>query len=232
LRLSKLNRLKKNQKISKIVKLRNFISISFFLILMSIANTLYAQYKIGVNSYGTIINNDTSAISGVIGTGFAIDSSIIVSSYHLFKNSKQAFKYYRVGHNHVARLKLSDSLPDYDIAILKCHCYLTNLPFQLGDFKNIKKGDRINYVGYDKLGASILCIGYISKIDSTKLNGVWLHRLKIISKDPPCHPGSPIINSKGKTVAMVSSMSSENNHLLVLVAYSIMQLNYTRYEGF
>jgi hypothetical protein len=209
------------------------LKILLLLISISLGSDLNAQYKLGVNSYGMILNNDSSALFGVIGSGFAIDSNIVVSSYHLFKNTKPTRKFYRVPYNQTAPIKLIDSLPEYDIAILKCRYFLTNMPMVLGEFKSAKKGDRISYVGYDKKGASIYCVGFITKIDSIKSKGVWLDRITFSAKDLPCHPGSPILNTKGKTIAMViwSDSKKKGRQLIDIIAYSIMQLKYTRYEG-
>lgn len=181
-----------------------------------------------------ILNNDSTALYGVIASGFAIDSNIIVSSYHLFKNLKQIRKFYRIPGNLAIPVRLIDSLPEYDIAILKSLVGFTSMPTVLGDFMTAKKGDRISYVGYDKKGASIYCIGFISKIDSVKLKGVWLNRMTFSAEDLPCHPGAPILNTKGKVIGMVvkSSNVKRGSEWIGMVGYSVKQLKYTRYLGF
>jgi Trypsin-like peptidase domain len=204
------------------------------ILLLAFRKEVKAQYKLGLNSYGMILNNDTSALSGVIASGFAIDSNIIVSCYHIFKDFKLARKFYRIPGNQTVPLRLIDSLPEYDIAILKSRFYLTNMPMLLGDFASAKKGDRISYVGYDKKGASIYCVGFITKIDSIKFKGVLLNRITFSAKDLPCHPGSPILNTKGKLIGMVVKASTikQGKQWTGVVGYSVKQLKYTRYEGF
>ena len=216
----------------------NRIQIGFrvllFMLLVSGKIEVNAQYRLGVNSFGMILNNDSSALYGVIASGFAIDSNIIVSCYHMFKDLRPTHKFYRIPGNQTVPVRLIDSLPEYDIAILKSRFYLTNLPMALGDYASIKKGDRISYVGYDKKGASIYCVGFIIKTDSVKMNGVWLNRITFSSKEMPCHPGSPILNTKGKLIGMVikASTRKQGKQLMGIVGYSVNQLKYTRYEGF
>ncbi len=208
--------------------------VLLFILLVSHKIDAKAQYKLGLNSYGVILNNDSSALSGVIASGFAIDSNIVVSCYHMFKALRPTRKFYRIFPNQTAPVRLIDSLPEYDIAILKSRFYLTNLPMVLGDFASEKKGDRIAYLGYDKKGASIHCIGFVSRIDSVKMNGVWLNRITFSAKDLPCHPGSPILNAKGKLIGMVvkASTKKQGNQLMGIIGYSVRQLKYTRYLGF
>jgi len=211
--------------------LKILFRLLFILFFSSIRNNSSAQYRLGANSYGMIVNNDTSALFGVIGSGFAIDSNIVISSYHLFKNFRQTKKFYRVPYNQTTPIRLIDSLPAYDIAIFRSGYYLTNMPMVLGDFKSVRKGDRIGYVGYDKKGAIIYCVGYISKIDSVKSKGKWINRITFSAKDLHCHPGSPIINTKGKIIAMVisSSINKKADQHVGIVAYSIMQLKQKRF---
>ncbi|HET6999990.1 MAG TPA: serine protease, partial [Puia sp.] len=154
--------------------------------------------------------------------------------YHEFKNLKQTRKFYRIPGNQTVPLRLIDSLPEYDIAILKSRFYLTNMPMVLGDITSVRKGNRISYVGYDKKGASIYCIGYVSKIDSIKFKGVLLNRITFAAKDLTCHPGSPIINTKGKLIGMVVKASTikRGNQWTGIIGYSVRQLKYTRYQGF
>ncbi len=150
-----------NNSLDKTIKLKIVCRIILIVLFVSIGIDASAQYKLGVNSYGMIVNNDTSALSGVIGSGFAIDSDIVISSYHLLKNFRNTKKFYRVPYNQVAPIRLIDSLPVYDIAIFRSGYYLTNMPMGFGDFSSAKKGDCIGYVGYDKKGFSIYCIGIL-----------------------------------------------------------------------
>jgi S1-C subfamily serine protease len=134
----------------------------------------------------------------------------------------------------IVPVRLIDSLPEYDIAILKSREYLTRMPMTLDNYAGIKKGDRIGYVGLDKQGESTFCAGFISKIDSIKSNGVWLNRLTFSTRELPGYPGSPILNTKGKVIGMIVKASNlkQGNQLIGIVGYSVRQLKYTRYQGF
>ena len=195
---------------------------------------LKAQYKLGVNSFGMILNNDSSKPSGIIASGFAIDTNIVISCYHIFKNLKHIRKFYQVAKDGIAPVRLVDSLPEYDIAILKSPDYLTNMPMTLGDYASIKKGDRIGYVGFNKYGEGVLCVGFISKTDSIKSNGIWVNRLIFSTRELPGFPGSPILNTKGKVIGMITKGSSlkRGSQVIGIVGYSVKQLKYTKYQGF
>ncbi|MEJ0079874.1 MAG: serine protease [Puia sp.] len=117
---------------------------------------------------------------------------------------------------------------------MKSYDYLTNMPMALGDYASIKNGDRIGYIGFDKFGESTLCVGFISKIDSIKSNGVWLNRLTFSTRELAGYPGSPILNTRGKVIGMIVKASNvkQGNQLIGIVGYSVHQLKYTRYQGF
>lgn len=142
-----------------------------------------------------------------LGSGFLIDDKIIVTNYHVVKNSKGGFVKL-IGNDKKFRISgFLEINEKYDLAILKIDGIVAQ-KMTLGDFASLEVGDNVYAVGNPRGLEGTFSQGIVSGIrdyENEKL-------LQITAPISPGSSGGPVLNSRGEVIGVaVSSITNGQN---------------------
>ena len=108
----------------------------------------------------------------------------------------------------VAKLRLKYRLPKYDLAVLTPDPPIAGEPLVIGDFKKIRPGDQIVYVGYDQQAStngvmSLIHAATVSATGSVMNDGKVVDFLEFPGLAVPGYSGGAVLNYKGELVAVI-----------------------------
>jgi len=148
-----------------------------------------------LNPPNIIINNQS------IGTGFFINSKIIITCAHVVENGNTLFFTMPSITNKKYKLKILGIAPDIDLAILEAIDYISDVYLELVNSDQIKLQDQIRTIGYP-LGQD--------KIKVTKgiISGIQFGNIQIDSAINGGNSGGPLVNELNKVIGIVSSKIS------------------------
>lgn len=139
------------------------------------------------------------------GTGFFITPNLIVTNYHVIENSKTIEIKYQNNQKTAATVIAKD--PANDLALLKVKDSDESVsPLLIGNVQESKDGDTVYAVGFPLPGL----LGTNAKLSEGIINSVTGFRddVRMYQISIPIQPGnsgSPLINSKGQVVGVVTS---------------------------
>lgn len=160
-------------------------------------------------SVGTIETKE-----GKIGTGFIVGNNrqVVTCAHVAFDSDYNYVPDYDASVPLDQRksfpIKLSYSLPRYDLSVLTANEDITPEPLNLGEFRRIRPGDLIVYVGWDSQtnvlqtrDAYVLATGAAINQELNDIAVVDFLEFEGVGK--PGWSGGPVFNSEGKVVALM-----------------------------
>jgi S1-C subfamily serine protease len=175
------------------------------------------------NSFGII--RATNAV--ILGTGFAISSSNIITCAHVVSAQTQSLRFYYQGNTRREPLILEKTLPERDLAILRIDSTNVLTPLPYGDFRRIRPGDAIGYIGWNTQSNSLHGSGTVVSATGVVLNdGVSVDFLEFRGVGRPGYSGGPILNDKHEVIALMRQAwnlrgVNSTNEVLVNRGFSI-----------
>lgn len=134
------------------------------------------------------------------GAGFFVrEDGIVITSYHVVKNSKNLFVILSSGERLPAEIIGFDSRPDYDIAVLKVGAKRTFPTLRLASGNNLSVGLPLLLIGHPYSYAYTASAAAISKL---KLD-YYPRFIQVHSSVLPGNSGSPLLNSDGAVVGVI-----------------------------
>jgi S1-C subfamily serine protease len=136
-----------------------------------------------------------------IGTGFFINSRIIITCSHVVEKGNTLFFTIPSISNKKYKLKILAIAPNIDLAILESIDYMSNDYLQLVDSDVVSLQDQIRVIGFP-LGQD--------KIKVTKgiISGIQFGKIQIDSAINGGNSGGPLVNESNNVIGIVSSKVS------------------------
>jgi len=189
----------------------------------------YANVVIGQETFGVITSDDSQLVEGLLGSGFVIDSNLIITCYHVFSEPAVKPKFFIDNLGTEFNIELYDSLPVFDIAIYKSDRKITYRPIKLGSYDNLNIGDSIFYLGYDVSKKShVISLATIGKKYSILTKDSLIYCITFDGTAIPGYSGGPIFDSNGQVVAVIDQLvyirNDDHPILLYNIGYSIKPL--------
>lgn len=219
------------------MKMRRLLILAFALSLMMYHSVCYGlKFYWARESIGTIETKE-----GKVGTGFVVGNNRqVVTCAHVAVGSDYYYvPDYDKSVPQVKRksfpIKLSYSFPRYDLSVLTANEDITQNPLQLGEFRRIRPGDLISYVGWDsktnklqKRDAYVLAKG--EAVNDVLNNIAVVDFIEFEGVGKPGWSGGPVFNSEGKVVALMREAWTKKgikggNDYLMNRAFSTNMLN-------
>lgn len=178
------------------------------LILVAHVGVGYGQpLPIPKESYGAILTLDKRT---VLGTAFiAGESRRIITCEHIFTHETGFEFIYRRADGTEQKATLIGIMPRFDIAQL---AVTNDLPALIhGDFKRIRPGDEIRYIGWDmrlqsftNKAATVTAVGTVLNQAMDYFSGERLADFLEFQGDGiPGYSGGPVFNAKGEVIALM-----------------------------
>jgi len=153
-----------------------------------------------VNHLGVIIH---SGSTNIVGSAFVLgEHKEIVTCAHVVLG---ATNYSYVSVNQVKRpLRLKYVLPKYDLAVLTTDVSIPGEPFKVGDFKRIRPGDRVFYVGFDQRIRGVqINTAIVSAVGAALNDGITVDFLEFEGVGIPGYSGGAVLNENGELIAVM-----------------------------
>lgn len=101
-------------------------------------------------------------------------------------------------------LKSKYFLPKYDLSVFSPSEIITDKPLKFGDFKKIRPGDNIVYIGWDKnLSKMKINKAVVFSVGSAINNGVIVDFLEFQGVGLPGYSGGPVFDLNGNVIAIM-----------------------------
>ena len=136
-----------------------------------------------------------------IGTGFFINSKIIITCAHVVENGNTLFFTMPSISNNKYKLKILGIAPDIDLAILESIEYVSDNYLELIDSDIIALQNQIRVIGFP-LGQDK------RKVTKGIISGVQYGKIQIDSAINEGNSGGPLVNESNKVIGIVSSKIS------------------------
>lgn len=188
-----------------------------------------AQFHIsfGQECYGVFMSDTVPRTDYFLGTGFAIDSDVVITCYHVFRDSPNRPKYFDNTMGRRFPITLIDSFPAQDIAVFKTSYRVTGRPFKIDGFRNLNIGDSIFYMGYDLIKKEHYgSIAIVTNRDSIVNKGFLIKRISFNGTAIGGYSGGPVFAKDGKVIALVTIAVVRRNdgQTISTVGYSVEPL--------
>jgi S1-C subfamily serine protease len=188
-------------------------------ILFAVLLTWHAFSDVKFNLTVDQLSNQTGAIQlgengQYIGSGFVFGPQHdVVTCWHV-KNGAEGVLHqtnlvFCLPETNSYRLKLKYMLPKYDLAVFTSSPGIKTASCKSGDFKKLRPGDIICYVGYDaKLSTlyewrSIVHGAQIAAVGCALNDGVVVDFLEFVGQGLPGYSGGAVFNADGEVVAVM-----------------------------
>jgi S1-C subfamily serine protease len=201
--------------------------IVFFALCISYESNAQFHIFLGNESYGLIMSDSTSNPTSFLGTGFAIDSNIVVTCYHVYHDSPNKPEYFHNMMDRAIPITLVDSFPDQDIAVFKTEYTITKRPMKIRRCENLKIGDSVLYLAFNlRVGANQPALATITNIDSILKNGHLIKRISFNGDVIGGYSGGPVFARNGNVIALVTIgvIRRSDGKTISAVGYSVEPL--------
>ncbi|MDB5110469.1 MAG: mucD 1 [Mucilaginibacter sp.] len=153
------------------------------------------------------------------GTGFAINSNLIVTNYHVINEANSVYVQNAEGKSFKVEVLYTE--PQNDIAILKivdtAFTSLSTVPYT---FKRAKSdlGEDVYTLGYSS-DSPVLGVGYLTSENGVNSNDTVHYRISIPMN--PGNSGGPLIDNKGNIIGVVNAKQTqiEGAHFAIKSGY-------------
>jgi S1-C subfamily serine protease len=165
------------------------------------------SFSIKPESVGTIADSKTGES---VGTGFIVGSArTIVTCAHVISDREYSYEPVR-NQPPTPRIKKSFpvkllyALPRYDLAVLQASEDVTEKPLELGDFRRLRPGDRVIYIGW-VAGTNNLKVDVatVSATGAVLNDNAIVEFLEFEGVGKPGYSGGPVFDINGNIVAIM-----------------------------
>jgi S1-C subfamily serine protease len=175
---------------------RYFLNLVFSSTLVLLFGQVKSQWIFQKECFGVIESGKTNTLKDFRGSGFVIDSNIVITCYHVYRDTPFKPKYFANLLGTIYPIRIIDSLPSQDIAIYKSKTTITRNPLRIVNSKNVNVGDSIIYIGYDaKAGEHIMSKVAITNINSIVIKNSPVLRISFSGSVIGGYSGGPVLNA-------------------------------------
>jgi hypothetical protein len=148
----------------------------------------------------------------IIGSGFAFgENKEIVTCDHVVAAAKmlnQLTNLTFISGNQASPIRLKFRLPKFDLAILAPELSIGGPPLRVGDFRKIRPGDQVVYIGYDQAASTnepinLVNMAVVTATGSALNEGRTVDFLEFEGIGRPGYSGGAVLNSQGELVAVM-----------------------------
>ena len=182
--------------------MKNIIRSIICLILFNVTILLAQQFQIPLRAVGRVYQSSVDTSS--IGTAFVCGNrKAVFTCSHVVVNDNLWFKGFKSNIRH--RMKIKHNLPNFDLAYLE---WVEGEPiesFKFGDFTKIQSGDKIVYIGWNKLKKSYNVNAAIVVATGTALINFSnkVDFIEFVGEAIPGYSGGPVFNMEGEVIGMI-----------------------------
>jgi serine protease Do len=190
----------------KLVIIKFCILFSLFVLFCSQSRSQAIPFT--PENVGTIVSSKTGE---AVGTGFVAGSkNYVITCAHVIEAPGDYFynpvrsKPASPNTKKLIPLKLLYTLPNYDLAVLTLSENVTEKPFEWGDFRRLRPGDKVVYIGW-QIGTNNLqaSVAKLSAIGSVLNENAVVEFLEFEGVGKPGFSGGPVVDLDGKVVAII-----------------------------